>query len=70
VCKGERGLRIIAPYRRVLAEGDEGTAAGDGGALVTGFGVATVFDLAQTEGAPLADAPLPHLLAGASDAAA
>ena len=70
VRQGERGLRILAPYRRVRAEGDEATVAGDGGALVTGFGVATVFDLAQTEGAPLADAPLPHLLAGASDAAA
>ncbi len=69
VRNGERGIRIIAPYRRVLAEGGKATAAGDGGALVTGFGVATVFDLAQTEGAPLADAPLPHLLTGASDAA-
>ncbi len=70
VRKGERGIRILAPYRRVLAEGDEDTAAGDDSALVTGFGVATVFDLAQTEGTPLADAPVPHLLAGASDAAA
>jgi len=70
VRQGERGIRILAPYRRVLAEDDEATAAGDGGALVTGFGVATVFDLAQTEGTPLAEAPAPHLLAGASDAAA
>ena len=68
VCKGERGIRILAPYRRVLAEGDEQRDTDDGGALVTGFGVATVFDLAQTEGAPLAEAPAPHLLAGASDA--
>ncbi len=68
VRQGERGIRIIAPYRRVLAEDDEATAAGDGGALLTGFGVATVFDLAQTEGAPLDEAPAPHLLAGASDA--
>jgi len=65
---GERGIRILAPYRRVLAEGDEQGAAADRDALVTGFGVATVFDLAQTEGTPLADAPAPHLLAGASDA--
>ncbi len=65
---GERGIRILAPYRRVRAEGDEDTPAGDGGALVTGFGVATVFDLAQTEGTPLDEAPAPHLLAGASDA--
>lgn len=70
VCKGERGIRILAPYRRVRAEGDEPGDADERGARVTGFGVATVFDLAQTEGAPLADAPLPHLLAGASDAAA
>jgi len=68
VRKGERGIRILAPYRRALAEGDEQGDADDRGALVTGFGVATVFDLAQTEGAPLADAPAPHLLAGASDA--
>lgn len=70
VCKGERGIRILAPYRRVLAEGDEQGDADERGALVTGFGVATVFDLAQTAGAPLVEAPAPHLLAGASDAAA
>jgi DNA primase len=70
VCKGERGIRILAPYRRVLAEGDEQGDAAERGALVTGFGVATVFDLAQTEGRPLAEAPAPHLLAGASDTAA
>jgi len=69
VRQGERGLRILAPYRRVLAEGNEQRDTDDRGALVTGFGVATVFDLAQTEGAPLAEAPAPHLLAGASDAA-
>ncbi len=67
---GERGIRILAPYRRILAEGEEQRDADDRGALVTGFGVATVFDLAQTEGAPLDEAPAPHLLAGASDAAA
>ncbi len=70
VRKGERGIRIIAPYRRVLAVGDQEGDADDGGALVTGFGVATVFDLAQTEGTPLDEAPAPHLLASASDAAA
>jgi len=70
VCQGARGIRIIAPYRRVLAAGDGAGTADNGGALVTDFGVATVFDLVQTEGAPLAEAPAPHLLAGASDAAA
>ena len=70
VRQGERGIRILAPYRRVLAEGDAPGDADERGALLTGFGVATVFDLAQTEGAPLAAAPAPHLLAGASDAAA
>jgi len=68
VRQGERGIRIIAPYRRVLAAGDEEGDGDDGGTRITGFGVATVFDLAQTDGVPLAEAPAPHLLADASDA--
>ncbi len=70
VRKGERGIRIIAPYRRVLTEGDDEGDPGAGGALVTGFGVATVFDLGQTDGAPLPEPPRPAALAGATDAGA
>lgn len=60
VRKGERGIRIIAPFRtRVEAE--------DGGAertIVTGYAVRTVFDLSQTTGEPLPLPPIHGALAG------
>ena len=68
VRKGERGIRIIAPYRRTIAEDEAGD--GEEAALVTGFGVATVFDIAQTDGVDLPAPPAPHQLAGATDAGA
>jgi len=71
VCKGERGLAILAPCR-YRPDADEGTAhaeAPNGPAaepparVLRGFRVAHVFDVSQTEGDELPDVR-PELLAG------
>lgn len=72
VRRGERGIRILAPYRRTIAPDDGGDAA-DGeraATAISGFGVATVFDIAQTDGEPLPAPTAPQLLAGGSPVAA
>lgn len=72
VRKGARGIRILAPHRRTIGtmEG-EGSESGDQRATaITGFGVATVFDIAQTDGEPLPTPTAPELLAGDSPVAA
>lgn len=66
VRKGEQGIRIIVPHRRTSMEADEEGEA----ASVSGFGVATVFDVRQTDGDPLPPAPTAQLLAGVTDAGA
>jgi len=54
VKRGERGIAIFAPVvRRVTGDEDELTK------VVSGFRVVYVFDLAQTEGEPLAELTLP-----------
>jgi len=66
VRRGERGIRIIVPYRtRVEGEGE-----GQEVTIVSGFGVGTVFDLAQTAGAPLAVPPVLGALHGDATRAA
>lgn len=50
VRRGEQGYRILAPVLRRVDDGDESRR------VVAGFRVATVFDVAQTDGAPLPDA--------------
>src|SRR5215218_5239024 len=72
VRRGERGIRLLAPYRRTIGDTKgEGDEAGDERAtVITGFGVATVFDIAQTDGEPLPAPTAPRLLAGDSPAAA
>lgn len=72
VRKGEKGIRILAPvtYRTAAPGGDPTTAAGatpassteaDGAGTgprqLVGFRVAHVFDIAQTDGAPLPQGP-------------
>ena len=52
VKKGERGLAVYAPLTR-QEEGER---------IVFGFRTATVFDVAQTEGAPVPEFPRPELL--------
>lgn len=53
VRKGERGIRILVPHKRVveLDEGEETT-------IVRGFGVGSVFDVSQTDGDPLPEPPV------------
>lgn len=58
VRKGERGIRILAP---VTCQVEDEETGGEGRALA-GFRVATVFDVSQTEGEPLPEAPAPEAL--------
>ncbi len=60
VRKGERSIRIIAPFR-TRVEAEEGDADKT---IVTGYTVRTVFDLAQTVGEPLPLPPIHGVLAG------
>ena len=53
VRKGEQGIRIFVPYKRADIDPDTGDVLG----RVTGFGVASVFEVAQTEGDPLPEPP-------------
>lgn len=59
VRKGERGFQILAPMVRKMRD-DE---ADESRRVVTGFRVATVFDVSQTDGDPLPDVG-PRRLAG------
>ena len=76
VKKGETGIKIFVPFRRRIArtpnpeEGsDEEEAQKQRAPLgaVTGFGLGTVFDIAQTEGDPLPEPPSVQEIAGKSD---
>lgn len=65
VRRGERGYQILAPVTRKAKgtdKGDEETPQ-----VLVGFRVATVFDIAQTDGEPLPDAG-PRLLSGEAGA--
>ena len=63
VKRGEQGIRILVPhtFRTTDPETDEEQV------IVRRFGVGTVFDVAQTEGAPLPEPPPVRRLDGASD---
>jgi hypothetical protein len=54
VRRGEQGIWIMVPYKRRV----EDEITGEEGFVVTGFGLGTVFDVAQTEGKPLPAPPL------------
>ena len=80
VVRGEKGIRILAPTKRVVATVDHdddtnrstalsGSSPGtpDGGAVrrvVTGYRTVSVFDVSQTSGAPIPDPQRPTLLTG------
>ena len=67
VRRGERGIRILVPHRRpVAAEERQEEPEAEQRAVVSGFGVASVFDIAQTEGEPLPTPLAPRPLAGDS----
>jgi antirestriction protein ArdC len=61
VRKGERGIRIVVPYRARVAPEEERTPEQE---TVTGWGVGYVWDVAQTEGEPLALPPIHGALTG------
>jgi N-terminal domain of anti-restriction factor ArdC len=67
VHKGERGIKILVPYKRkVTQDEDRNDDAGDR-MVVQGFGVGTVFDVSQTDGDPLPEPPRPEAIDGVSD---
>ena len=59
VRRGEEGIKILAPISRTVE--DEGT--GEKVRALVGFKVASVFDVSQTDGEPLPEAPRPEDLA-------
>ncbi len=61
VRKGERGIRIVVPYRARVAPVEDG---GQDVPIVTGWGIGHVWDVAQTEGEPLALPPIHGPLTG------
>jgi len=64
VRKGEKGIWILVPFRRTV-EDDQGEKVRG----IGGFGVGTVFDVAQTDGDPLPEPPSVIELTGETDAA-
>ena len=69
VRRGERGIRILVPYRRTATQHGDDSATDGERATIGGFGVASVFDVAQTDGTPLPAPPAPLPLIGDSPAA-
>lgn len=75
VRRGEKALRVIAPILRRTPELDANgrpVLGSDGRPVqrqrITGYRAVPVFDIAQTEGPPLPQAPRPALLAGEAPA--
>lgn len=64
VRKGERGIKILVPFKHKAVPAEEN---GEDDVIIKGFGVGTVFDVAQTDGDPLPDPPEVERLDGASD---
>ena len=57
VRKGEKGIKILAPISRTVAEDEE---TGEKVRALVGFKTATVFDVSQTDGEELPEAPRPE----------
>lgn len=57
VRKGEKGIKILAPISRTVAEDEE---TGEKIRALVGFKTATVFDVSQTDGEELPEAPRPE----------
>ena len=57
VRKGEKGIKILAPISRKVAEDEE---TGEAVRALVGFKTATVFDVSQTDGEELPEAPRPE----------
>lgn len=61
VRKGERGIRILAPMAGKATDDDTGEER----RIIRGFRSVAVFDIAQTDGDPLPDAPVTPLVGDA-----
>jgi len=67
VRKGERGIKILVPYTRKIAQDEDSDETPGDRMAVRGFGVGTVFDVSSTDGDPLPEPPRPEMVDGASD---
>ncbi len=77
VKKGEKGIAILVPHKRRLSrdsqdiddahEEEETTTERTASTSVSGFGIGRIFDVTQTDGAPLPQPPRPDVVDGASD---
>jgi len=67
VKKGERGIRIVVPHRARIAPAEDD---GQEQESVTGWGIGYVWDVAQTDGEPLAVPPIYSALTGDATVAA
>lgn len=69
VMKGQKGIYILAPIIRHGIEQVEGksSAKGERVSHIAGFRVATMFDVAQTDGEALPDAPEHNATSGGED---
>ncbi len=67
VRKGERGIRIVVPHRAPIASAEDDTQEQE---IVTGWGIGYVWDVAQTDGEPLAVPPIHGALTGDATVAA
>lgn len=56
VRKGEKGIKILAPVSRAFEDEQTGEKA----RALVGFKIATVFDIAQTDGEPVPAPPMPE----------
>jgi N-terminal domain of anti-restriction factor ArdC len=67
VKKGERGIKILVPYKRKITQDEDSVDDAGDRVVVRGFGLGTVFDVSQTEGDPLPEPPRAEVIDGASD---
>jgi antirestriction protein ArdC len=57
VKRGEKSIAIVAPVARHLKTSEPGEGDAEGRVIVSGFKAAHVFDIAQTAGEPVPEAP-------------
>jgi antirestriction protein ArdC len=66
VRRGEQGIKILVPHRVKVQSEDES----DEHFVIRSFGVGTVFDITQSDGAPLPEPPVVREIRESSDAGA
>lgn len=68
VNRGEKGIAIVVPHLRNIWEEDAETGERVPHEVLTGFGIGHVFDVAQTSGKPLPEAPHAQRIESATEA--